>query len=38
MEHYKNPNAAGQGVWVDARGWGRIVQGRPEATNLTLRQ
>jgi len=24
-EHYKNPNAAGQVVWVDARDWGRIA-------------
>ena len=24
-EHCKNPNAAGQGVWVDARRWGPVV-------------
>ena len=24
-EHCKNPNAAGQVVWVDARHWGRVA-------------
>src|SRR6266496_5384083 len=24
-ERYKNPNAAGRAVWVNARGWGRVA-------------
>jgi len=24
-EHCKNPNAAGQSVWVSARGWDRVT-------------
>jgi hypothetical protein len=24
-EHWKNPNAAGQAVWVGARGWSRLA-------------
>jgi hypothetical protein len=24
-EHYRNPNAAAQPIWVGARNWGRVA-------------
>jgi hypothetical protein len=34
-EHCKNPNAAGQSVWVSAREWGRLTE-VPRVSTLCL--